>query len=211
MSVDVVALLHILQDILVGLGHTLAHQLVVATLGTHLRRCRDEDFQLGIRKYRRANIAAIHHDAALLTHRLLLGHHRRTHERNGGNRAHVVAHLQRANLLLHQFTIQIGVGFLCLGVELKRDADLLHALLQFIGQHGAVFGKQPVAQGEQRHGTIHRTRVNIHISNSLGQVLGHRAFSARGIAVDSNCNFLHRVYCIINFFNLPARRALHEP
>ena len=72
------------------------------------------------------------------------------------------------------------------------------ALLQLIGQHGAVFGKQPVAQGKQRHGTIHRTRVNIHISDSLGQVLGHRAFSARGIAVDSNCNFLHRVYCIIN-------------
>ena len=51
---------------------------------------------------------------------------------------------------------------------------------------GAFFGlgEQVVAQREERHRTVHRSGVNIYVSNLAGQVFGHRTLAARRVSVD---------------------------
>ena len=179
MSIDVVALQNVLQDVLIRLGHTLADELIVTTLGTYFSRCRDEDFQFGIREHRRTDVAAIHHDASFLPHGLLLSHHCRADKRHCSDRTDVIADFKRPDFLLDEFAVQVGIRLLRLRVELERDADFVHSCLELIGFHCSIGLEEIVAQCKQCHGTIHRTRVNIDVANLLGQILRHRALSTR--------------------------------
>jgi hypothetical protein len=60
----------------------------------------------------------------------------------------------------------------------------------------AGFGYQAVLQGKERYGTIHRARINIYIAYFLGQILGHRAFATRGVAVYGNRYQFHRTFIV---------------
>ena len=72
--VDVVTLLHVGQDFLVGSLLPLGLQLVVAALGTDFGRCHHENFQLGVGEDGSADVASVHHDALFLAHLLLQLH-----------------------------------------------------------------------------------------------------------------------------------------
>ena len=74
-GVDVVALLHILKDILLVGLHTLGLELIVTALGTHLGRGGDKNLELGIGEDGGAYVAAVHHDALVAAHSLLLLDH----------------------------------------------------------------------------------------------------------------------------------------
>ena len=51
--------------------------------------------------------------------------------------------------------------------------------------------KQSVTQGKQGDRAVHGSRVNIYIAHFAGQVLGHRALSARRVAVNCYRNLFH--------------------
>ena len=94
MRVDVVALLHVLQDLIEVGGHPLGLEFVEAALGANLCRGGDEDLQFGIGKDGGADVAAVHDDALVLTHLLLLGDHGGAHKTDGGDGADMAAHLE---------------------------------------------------------------------------------------------------------------------
>ena len=194
MGVDVVALLHVLQDVVEVGGHALGLQFVEAALGADAGRGGDKYLQFGIGEDGGADVAPVHHDALVLAHLLLLGHHSGAHEGDGGDGADVVAHLQRANLLLDALTVQIGVGAPRLGIEHKRDMDIGHLGLQRRRVYAAVLTEEAPAEGVEGDAAIHGARVNIDVADLTGQVLGHRALSARTVAVDGNGYFLHNAY-----------------
>ena len=95
-------------------------------------------------EYHRTDITTVHDDTASASHLLLLGYHRLAYEAQRGDRTHVARHLHRADVALHQLTVQIGVWTTSLRVELKRDVYVGHPLAQpcFVDSVGS---KQPVA------------------------------------------------------------------
>ena len=90
MGVDIVALLHVLQNLVEVGWHTLGLELVEAALGTYLGRGSDEDLQLGIGEHGGADVAPVHHHALVLAHLLLLGNHRCADEAYGSDRTDMV-------------------------------------------------------------------------------------------------------------------------
>ena len=87
-------------------------------------------------------------------------------------------HLHRAYLLLHADAVEVGIGTARLFVQAEGYHDVLHTLAQrFLVDAG--IGYHAVLEGEERHGPVHRARVNIYISYLLGKVLGHCALAAR--------------------------------
>ena len=105
MGVDIVALLHVLQDIVEVGGHALGLEFVEAALCAHLGRGGDEDLQFGVGEDGGADVAAVHHHPLVLTHLLLLGDHGGAHETDGGDRTDVVGHLEGADLVLDALII----------------------------------------------------------------------------------------------------------
>ena len=197
-GIDIVAFLNVLQDIVEIGRHAFGLQFVETTLGANACRGCDEDFQFCIREYGGADVATVHHDTLILTHLLLLGNHSRTHKGDSGNGTDVVGYLERTNLLFNALTIEIGVRTPCLRVELERDFDLWHLLFEGFGVDAVVVAEQSVAKGIESDRAIHGARVDIDVSYLPSEVLGHRAFSARTVAVDSNSDFLHNVYAMLN-------------
>ena len=192
MRVDVVALLHVLENRLVVARHALGLQFVVAAARTHLGRGRDENLQFRIGEHRRADVATVHHNALRTTHRLLLRRHRLAHERQGGHRAHVVAHLERTNGVFHTFAVEIGLRQLRLGIEAETHFDLRHLLAECLGLQTAVGRKESTAQRIERHRAIHRTAVHINVAHTARQSFGHRTLAAGTVAVDGDHDFLHK-------------------
>ena len=193
MGVNVVALLHVTQNLVVVGLHALALQLIVAALGTYLGRGGDKDLQFSIGEDHRTDVTTIHHHTAVAAHLLLLGNHGLTHKTDGGNGTDAVAHLHGADFLLHEFAVQIGVRPARLRVELKGYVDIGHttAQLLFVDDDLAAFLEQSVAQGKEGDAAVHGSCIHIHITYFTGKVLGHRAFSARAVTVNSNGNLLH--------------------
>ena len=109
----------------------------------------------------------------------------------------MTADFEAANLFLYALAVQISVGATGLGIELERNHDVGHLLLQFIGLHTAILVKQVVAQCIKGYAAIHGTSVYVNIAHLAGQILGHRALAARAMAIDCNCYFLHNVYDIL--------------
>ena len=205
MGVDIIALLHILEDIIKVGWHTLSLQFVVASLGAHNGRCRDKYFQFGIGEHRRANVATVHHDALVLTHRLLLLYHRLAHEGQCSHLAHPRRHLHRAYLCLHHLAVETCVGATSRGIQRKTNLDtsLIHGLLKTGDIHLAIAIEEPRPKGEKSDTTIHSTCVNIDISQLASQVLGHCTLAARRESVDGYCNLIFHnfLYCICNVNN----------
>ena len=99
-------------------------------------------------------------------------------------------YLHRTYLVLYQFAIQVGVRTTSLSIEFKGYLDVGHLAAQLV-LLDAVVGKQAIAQGVERDAAIHGSCVNIYIAHFAGQVLGHCAFAARTVAVNSYCNLFH--------------------
>ena len=71
---------------------------------------------------------------------------------------------------------------------------MLHLSFEGIGTNAPVVIKQTLAQGVECDTAVHRTRVDIDVAHLAGQVLGHRALSARAVAIDGNRYLFHNAY-----------------
>ena len=198
MGVDVVTLLHVLQDIIEVGRHAFGLQFIVAALGTDFRRGSDKDLQFGIREDSGADVTAVHHHPLVLAHLLLLGDHRCTYKGDGCDGTHMVGDLERPDLFFDALAVEVGVWTSALWVELERDVDVLHLLFEGIGIDAAVFKEQTMTKGVEGDRAVHGTCVYIDISDLPGEVFGHRALAARGVAVDGNGNFFHNEYDTLN-------------
>ena len=178
MRVNVVALLHILQYLVVVGLHALAFQLVVAALGTHLGTGCHENLQLGMREYYCANVASVHDHTASAAHLLLLCHHSLADKAQRGNRTDVAGDLHRADVLFYQLAVEVGVWSAGLGVKLKGYVDVGQLLAQSC-LVDAVGGEQPVAEGIEGDAAVHGTCVDVYIAYLACKVLGHRTLTAR--------------------------------
>ena len=190
MRVDVVALLDVLQYVgVVGL-HALGLQLVVAALGTHLGRGGDEDLQFGVGEDDGAYVAAVHDDASVGAHTLLLADQSCTDEGQGGNGTDVAGDLERADVALYVLAVQEGDG---LAVhQALVYVDVGHLGLQLVGLYGAVGTEESGAEGIEGDAAVHGSGVDVDVAHGAGQVFGHRALAARGVAVNGNGNlFVH--------------------
>lgn len=94
MGIDVVALFYVLQDVLEISWHSLLLQLIISALCSHLGAGGDEYLEFCVRENGGADVAAVHHDALVFTHLLLLCHQSLSDEWDGGNRTHVAGNLQ---------------------------------------------------------------------------------------------------------------------
>ena len=139
MRVDIVAFLYVLENIVVVGRHSFLLQFVVTPLGTYLCRCCDEDLQLGIGEDDRANVAPVHHNTTSLTHLLLLGYHRLSHERQGCDGADMTGHLQRTDELLDTFPIEMELAGCKDAVLMGRTfgEGLIGALREIAGDHAS--------------------------------------------------------------------------
>ena len=191
MGIDVVSFLHILQNGVEIGWHALLLQFVEAALCSHLRTCRNENLQFGVREYGGADVTAIHHDALVFAHLLLLSHQRLSYERNGCHRTYVVGNLKRADFLLYQFAVEIAVWATGGSVKLERDLDIRHLGFQLLHLHLAILLKEVVAQGVEGYRTVHGACIHIHITYLLGKILCHGTLSAGRVTVYCDCNLLH--------------------
>ena len=105
----------------------------------------------------------------------------------------MTAYLKRADFLFYALTVQIGVRTSGLPVQLERDVDVGHLLLQFLYLYTTVSLEEPLAKGIESDATVHGTRVDIDVANLTGKVFGHGALAARAVAVDGDGYFLHNV------------------
>ena len=144
-------------------------------------------------EYHRTDVAAIHYDTTATSHLLLLGNHSLTDKAEGSYRADMAGYFHGTDVALHEFAIEIGVGTTCLGIEFKRDVNIVHTGTQTSLVDAAISCKQSVAQGEKGDAAIHGASIYINIAHLTGQVFGHRALSTRGMTVNCNCYFLHSV------------------
>ena len=178
MGVDIVALLHVLQDVVVVGRHPLGFQFVETALGTYLSAGSDEDLQFCIGEDGGADVATVHHNALVLAHLLLLGYHRRAYEADSRNGTDMVADFQGTDVVLHAYIIQIGVGTSCLWIELETDPDVRHLLFQLRCLHAAIGIEEMVLKCIEGDRTVHSARIYVDVAHFAGQILGHRALSA---------------------------------
>ena len=144
MRVDVVALLYVLQDVVIVDILSLCLQFVVATLCTYFGRGCNEYFEFGFGENHRTNVAAVHYDALVLAHALLLSCHGTAYKRQGCNRTHVAAHLHAANFVLNTLSVEKREWQFCIGVEAEAHFHLGHHLLQFVSLYATVFVEELV-------------------------------------------------------------------
>ena len=206
MGIDVIALLDVAQNVVVGRRHPLGLELVVATPGTHFGRSGDEDFEFGVGEHRRADVAAVHHDAFGFAHLLLELRHGFTHKRQGGHRTHLTAHLDGADGFLHAFLAEVGEGQVCRRVEAEIHADVGHLAVQPFGIDAAVGQEEVVALRIEGDSTVHRTTVDVDIAHFARQLFGHRALATRTVAIDGNHDFFH-----IKVWSLSKKRRGFRP
>ena len=90
MGIDIVALFHVLENILEIGRHSLLLQLIISALCSYLRAGGNEDLEFCVRENGGADVTAIHHDALVLSHLLLLGNQSLSYERYSCNRTHMV-------------------------------------------------------------------------------------------------------------------------
>ena len=88
----------------------LAAQLRQSALRTHLGVGRDEDLELGVGEDSRTDVAAIHDDALMPSHLLLLRGQEAAHEAEGCHGAYLRGDLHRADGLLDTLAIEIELG-----------------------------------------------------------------------------------------------------
>ena len=74
--------------------------------------------------------------------------------------------------------------------------DVRHLGFEFGGLHAAVVIEQALAEGIEGDTTVHGTCVDIDIAHLAGQILGHRALTARAVAIDCNRYLFHNAYDI---------------
>ena len=129
---------------------------------------------------------------------MLLGHKGTAHEADGGNGANVTGDLQGTYLFLYVFAVEVGVGAPRLGIELEGDADVGHLFLKGFCLHTAVTLEESLVQGIEGDATVHGTGIDIDVTDLTGQILGHRALTARTVAVDGYGNLFHKVYDALN-------------
>ena len=126
-----------------------------------------------MQKHHRSDVTAIHHDALVLAHALLLSHQGSADKGESRYLTDSFAHLHRPDFLFYQLVIQVGVGLARLLIELERNANVRHALLQGCGIYLTIGFKQLMTQRIERHGAVHSTRVYIDISQLASQIFGH--------------------------------------
>ena len=166
-----------MQNLLVGDLVAFGPQLVVAAARPHRRPGRHEDFQLGVGKDRRTDVAAVHHHAPPAPHLLLHGHQFGAHLADRTDGAHAVAHLDRADLALDAVAVDIDVAGPAFGIEAEIDADVRQQPYDgLLVDHSRTDG--PVFERIERHGAVHRPRIDENISQTAGDGLGEGRFAA---------------------------------
>ena len=70
--------------------------------------------------------ATAHVREDIRTHLALQGYESFANERQGCDRANMVADLERADFFFHKFAIETGIRSACGGIELERDVDIRH-------------------------------------------------------------------------------------
>src|SRR5882724_3897385 len=149
--------------------------------GAHLRRCFEEDLQLGVRKYDGANIAAFHHNSAARAATLLLGYEYLAHTGNSGKARRCLRHLCGADFVCDLFAVeedailQSGGFLLCTRL---RQFDMRFPRERL--ETWFVVEWDLLVERFQRHGAIHRAAIQI-------QVPEHRGDAARDAALARSC------------------------
>ena len=108
---------------------------VKASLRTYHRVGGNEDLKFGIGEDHSANIAAVHHEALVVTHLLLLTHHVVAHKSDGCDDAHLIPSF------LEDFRWQLVRDFLMekYGLQVTRE-DVQKAAEGYVAYQYAMYG-----------------------------------------------------------------------
>ena len=178
-----VARTNIILDLLQRHLVALSRQLVVATLGTHLRVGSHKELDLGIGEDHRADIATVHHDTLVATHLLLHRHQLLAHLTHRADTTHAVAYLDSADLTLDQVAIDVDVAGAALGVEAEDDVDLGQQCHQRLLVDNARTDCT-ILERKEGHGAIHSSRIDKDISETGSQSLSEGTLAARRETID---------------------------
>ena len=189
--VDVVALLHVRQNLVEVHGLSLGLEFVVAALGAYFGRGGDEYLQFGMGKDGGADVASVHDDALGLSHLLLLLYHGFAHEVEGGYGAHLGGYFHGAYPFFHVHAVQVGVRPAGSGVGSEGDVDIVYLMAELVRVDAAVV-QQSVLDAIQGDGPVHGSAVDVDVPDFACQVFGHGALAARRESVDGNDYLSHR-------------------
>ena len=125
-----------------------------------------------------ADVAAVHYDAFLLSHKLLLARHSLAHKGQGRHRADAVAYLHAPDFLFHHFAAEARERLARLFVEAEGNGHARHQAFQARSVEASICLKATILHGEKRYGAVHRAGINIDIACFAGELFGHGAFAA---------------------------------
>ena len=194
-------MLHVFEHLLVGgSGVAFAAQLVEAALSAGFSRCVDVHLHLGIGEYGGADVAAVHHNAFVFAHGLLLSHQGVAHEWDGCNGADTARHAHVAYLTFHVRAVEVGFGGAGGGVDAECDGDAANLRFEGGSVHRAVVGNDAVVEAIERHGAIHGAAVDVGVSDVFGKHFSHCAFARRRESVDCYGDYFlsHCSLCIVD-------------
>ena len=165
-------------------------QLVVATLCAYLGSSSQEELEFGLREDHRTDVSAVHDDAFLQSHLLLLGNEESTYLFDGRDTAGSVADLKGTDLRLDVFAVE---GDMLRAVnEDESDLD------SWQGSDDICLLGQVMVQGIEGDGAVHSAGIDIGIAGVFGQRFGDRRFATAAISVDGNNNLFHISYLFIS-------------
>ena len=128
----------------------------------------------------RADVAAVHHQSFLLTHRLLERHHSLADKADGADLGGGIAYFERADAALHVLAVEDSV-LRTVGLDGKgylQFADMFaQPGLQLLGG-GILVGVGAIVAGVERYAAVHGTCVHILVSCGFGYRLGDSGFPA---------------------------------
>lgn len=166
-------------------------QFAVAAHGADGRIGRHEDFQLGVRKNDRPDVAAVHDDSLVASHLLLKAHETLAHGADLAHAADGLADLEAPDRPLDVLAVEVNVAGFPRGVEDERYADAgQHPLERLRVDHASANGAVP--DTVQRDGAIHRSGIDEDVPQCRGDLLGERAFAAGRESVDGDDDFFVR-------------------
>ena len=185
MRIYVVTLFEIGYHFLHSGRGTLEDQLVVTALGTHVGAGGHKYLEFGIGKDRGADVAPVHHHAAVGTEGVQMLVHPAAHERNRRNRTHVRGDFHRTD-----FLFDVATTAEKLGSAIVRPLEMqVVTCLQLFPEAilvDALGTDQTFLHCKQGHSPVHCPGIEVQKTETLRNELCEGALAGRGPSVHGN-------------------------
>ena len=196
-GIVVVPLLHLPENILIGLFRSPLPQLLPAAAGPVLRGGGEEDFHLGLRQDHGADVPAIHDDAPLPGQAPLHLHQKSSDLRNTGDSGGEHGDLRQADALGHVLSVEEhplepAVPIAQINMDLRQGG----------GDRCPVSGVDAPVKYIQAHRAVNSPGVHVDKAQFLGGASGDAALSRAAGSVDGYGDMLSHAPIPSRLYNI---------